>query len=271
MSLENLVSVTFWGTEFFKSIDNEEVMYGERIQASLRWNTLVNPDELQSVSTLASWTNSLMIGSFVAVPVLIVLQRSLLSIWIMMVSMQLIAHMPLINTMTPSNVILFLRQILGVLRFFFGDNNQDVDSAKTSFNGTFENTGYLDTHLSSNLSGFLSVSLPLLVTLASLLIIYDLVATKKYGKQPPEKVKWILVNFVTFTIFFFAYCLLEVFLCAMVEIRAQGSFLGWFAMLSMTVPFVYIGTAFWKFDQKYSAPESDAHFDPIKLDQSSAL
>lgn len=174
MSLENLISVTFWGTEFFKSIDNEEVMYGERIQASLRWNTLVNPDELQSVSTLASWTNTLIIGSFVAVPILIVLQRSLLSIWIMMVSMQLIAHMPLINTMTPSNVILFLRQILSVLRFFFTANNPpDVDSAKTSFNGIFENTGYMDTHLSTNLSGFLSVTLPLLVSLASLLIIYD--------------------------------------------------------------------------------------------------
>jgi len=37
----------------------------------------------------------------------------------MMVSLQLIAHMLLINSLMPAEVILFLRQILGFMRVVF--------------------------------------------------------------------------------------------------------------------------------------------------------
>ena len=58
----------------------------------------------------SSFVNTLIIMSLaICGPLLLALQSNMLAIWIMMVSLQLIAHLPLMNSMMPPNVIQFLR------------------------------------------------------------------------------------------------------------------------------------------------------------------
>ena len=72
----------------------------------------------------------LFIGSLVMVPILLVLGRSLLSIWITFVSLQLISHTVLVNTLMSAELVLFLRKINCFLRPFSDDIEPDTDSAE---------------------------------------------------------------------------------------------------------------------------------------------
>lgn len=106
----NNVSVTFWGTEFFKSIDENEVRYGERIETVIKWQVIVLPEEAGAGENMASLVNSLVVvATLVSIPVLLMLQRSLLSLWIMLITLQLIAHMALMSSLMPVKVLVFLR------------------------------------------------------------------------------------------------------------------------------------------------------------------
>ena len=75
----------------------------------MRWNTIIDTSDLTGTAGLASLANILILVTFLAMPILAALQSSLLSIWIMIIYLQIIAHMPLINSEMPSEVLLFLR------------------------------------------------------------------------------------------------------------------------------------------------------------------
>lgn len=80
--------MTFWGTEFFKSTDDNEVRFGERIETVIRWNVIVLPGETSAGENMATIANTLLVtGILLSVPLLIFLQRSLLSLWIMLITL----------------------------------------------------------------------------------------------------------------------------------------------------------------------------------------
>lgn len=62
---------------------------------------------------------------------------------------------------------------------------------------------------------------------------------------------------VTFGCFFFAYCLLELILCSLIEIKSGAGGLGYIIMLLVTVPFVYAASFFWRFTDRLGEPKPD--------------
>ena len=80
--------MTFWGTEFFKSVDENEVLYGERIETVISWTAIILPDEMTvTVGAAAFVKKLLMCSAFLLVPILVALQKSMLSFWILAVAL----------------------------------------------------------------------------------------------------------------------------------------------------------------------------------------
>ena len=74
----------------------------------------------------------------VGIPLIFMLQLSIMPIWISLVTVQLIAHMVLMNSMLPPEVVLFLREILYVLRLFPSTEASSANDGSETLNGTFE-------------------------------------------------------------------------------------------------------------------------------------
>ena len=64
----------------------------------------------------------------------------------------------------------------------------------------------------------LSVMVTTLSVLAVICYVLDYFVFRKGILNLPSPIKKLLANFITFALFFFAYCLLELYLCAMLEI-----------------------------------------------------
>lgn len=111
--------------------------------------------------------------------------------------------------------------------------------------------------MTGNLSTFLSVLLPLITVLIALIVAIDHFVYKKKSKELPNGLQKVFKSFVTFGCFFFAYCLLELVLCSLVEIKSRAGGLGWVTLLLVTVPFVYAATYFWKFSDRFGEPKAN--------------
>lgn len=178
------MSVTFWGTEFFKSVDENEVRFGERIETVISWNAIILPDEMTGTLRVAAFVQRLLVTSaLLMVPLLVALQRSMLSFWMLAVTLQLISHMALMSNMQPAEVILFLQQILGHTRLFYSDNAPQ----EQSMSAIFKESGYTQKKFANNLSTTMLVLLPLIIVLIGILVAIEHLVTKKRGKELPMR------------------------------------------------------------------------------------
>ena len=57
----------------------------------------------------------------ILVPLMIVLQQSLLTLWITLVTVQLIAHLALVDSMAPPKVVHFMRGLLNFTRLIINE------------------------------------------------------------------------------------------------------------------------------------------------------
>lgn len=94
--------MTFWGTEFFKSVDDIEVRYGENINTYMSWDVVVEDGPEPGSSFVKAIIVAMLL---VCGPLLLALQSNLLPIWIMLVSLQFIAHLSLMSNMMPANAV----------------------------------------------------------------------------------------------------------------------------------------------------------------------
>ena len=98
------------------------------------------PNHMESSTILAGLTSWLIVTIIaIMVPLFLLLQESLLTFWIMLVTLQLISHMALMSSMMPGEVILFLRTVLSLLRLQF--TGLDKDGTEV-LNPIFEMVGY---------------------------------------------------------------------------------------------------------------------------------
>ena len=109
------------------------------------------------------------------------------------------------------------------------------------------------------------MTLPALLGISLSMILFDFLA-RKQGWKPPEWFKNLIPRVLTFTMFFYSFCLLELYICALVEIRAEGSGLPWFALIAVTAPFFYLATMFWKWHERFG--ETQAGMLELPLDDS---
>ena len=202
---------------------------------------------MESIVNFARLTSWLVI-TIVAIMVLLllILQKSLLPIWIMLISLQLIAHMALMSSMMPQEVVYFLRTILSTLRLQFTDIEIKNDAF---YNPIFEMAGYSETLMSKNMSTAMAVLLCLFAISAGILCALDQLVFRKKILGFSKTFSTITASFTTFSVFFFGFCLLEVSLCAMIQIKASDSpAFAWFCLIVSYAPFTYAGTFLWTFE-----------------------
>lgn len=87
----------------------------------------VEEDEVSSMEALANlWIVIMSLAAMISL-VLALFQGSLVSTWMLVNTLQLIAHLPLIATKLPANAHFFLLNLLSVVRFGFEKFNAAVD------------------------------------------------------------------------------------------------------------------------------------------------
>ena len=115
---EDLISVTFWGTEFFKSDEGEPVRYGEQV-----YTTIVRQVDPERAGDLEKNTQTaiLILGSILMLFILILActGESLLPIWIFGISLTTIVHTLLFNITMPEDTYVVMKVMLKFLRLDF--------------------------------------------------------------------------------------------------------------------------------------------------------
>jgi len=112
------ISVTFWGTEYFKSISNKEVRYGTVLTHKLyRQIPASVADSIDGLDTFDF--GFFAFGFSMMLPFSSI--GSLLPTWMFVNALQLIAHLPLLNSNMPANAHYFLRKYLDIVRWYNSD------------------------------------------------------------------------------------------------------------------------------------------------------
>lgn len=128
------LSVTFWGVDYFRSVQNKEVKYGTTLywpilrQISIQEKEMI--DHIHGV--IASVTGA---SLFVVAPIIVI--GSLLPTWMFINALSIIAHMILLNTVMPASTHYFLKEYLDWLRWY-NENvtlwlDQEVELKRYSF------------------------------------------------------------------------------------------------------------------------------------------
>lgn len=117
------LTVTFWGTEFFKAKNGKKVRYGTKIQQKIL--RVVDPEIAVSLGvtglTMNSITSLVLIFAFIFA---LICTGRLITIFMFMNTMQLILHLPLFEVHFPAKASFFFKQMLDLFRFELLNINQ---------------------------------------------------------------------------------------------------------------------------------------------------
>jgi len=111
------IYVTFWGTEYFKSINNKEVRYGTTIEHQIFRQ--INPSAAKGIDEM-NFSKGMAFFSFVIILPFVSI-GSLLPTWMFINALQLAAHLPLLNSIMPGNAHYFLNEYLDLVRWYDKD------------------------------------------------------------------------------------------------------------------------------------------------------
>lgn len=122
------VSITFNDAgNTFVSDNGKVVNFGETIEWSMK--PLVKNSVIAGLQTLGHlWVSLILIAIAVSFFLAVFFEGSLVSTWMLINSMQLIAHVPLIANRLPSNAHYFLLNLLSVVRLNFESINTQIES-----------------------------------------------------------------------------------------------------------------------------------------------
>ena len=117
--------------------------------------------------------------------------------------------------------------------------------------------------MSKNFSPVMTVLLAIITCLAGILVLLDKWVLSKNKVVLTKTMRALVASFITFAIYFFAFCLLEITLCAMIELKASNSQTpAWLFFTMSYIPFVYAGTFLWKFQTRFT-PSLKELFEPV--------
>jgi len=112
-----------------KSDDDKQVNFGEKLDWKL--SPLVNKDTASRTEYIVNlWLSMICIGLAISV-FLAIFEGSLISTWIFINSMQLIAHVPLISSKLPANAHYFFLNFMGLVRFNLETINSSLDTVSS--------------------------------------------------------------------------------------------------------------------------------------------
>jgi hypothetical protein len=115
------LSVTFWGSEFFKDVNDQEVKYGTAISTKIFRQ--INPAEAARIDEHIP----LGANSVVLAVVCICIIGAQLPTWMFINSLSLIVHTALLNSMMPPNVWYVFIKYLNLVRLNWEDVNEEIE------------------------------------------------------------------------------------------------------------------------------------------------
>lgn len=137
----------------------------------------------------------------------------MIPVWLLLVTLQLIAHTPLLLSLMPQGFYIYLRDLLNIMRLKFGSAEASSDGLSLEFN----QAGYTSQSLTGNFSSPLSIMLAASTALLVLLIVVDrlLLRSEKHSEKY-LKARPYLRPFLALSALAFAYAYLEIALCCLV-------------------------------------------------------
>ena len=115
------IIITFWDTKFFKNEQGVEGPFGFELRWQVFRQMQVSEVDKVNKSLLASNTILSLIG--VMIFFLVLSWGSLLPVWMLVNSLQLLAHVPLIRTNLPGNFNFYLLEYLNIVRLHISSWN----------------------------------------------------------------------------------------------------------------------------------------------------
>ena len=249
---ELLLTVTFWGVDLFQSREQHSVRFGTQ----LHWSIFrqISEDEKQALD-LVDYSTSITVGIVLLFLTVLLLGKSL-AFWMFVNSLQLVAHLPLLNTVIPANLHQFLRKYLDLVRlnFFAGDDGGasfGSDSPPVPTGDPESNEIYSSNNTILQICGYAQLFFDnaglILLVLMAICIIWALVAAKKVmptfraSLQQSIKQEQKMSNF---TIRFIYEIFFELAICCMISLslnetgnsRVQWAFSVIVFALLMTLP-----------------------------------
>ena len=169
--------------------------------------------------------------------------------------------MVLMSSLLPPNVVQFLREMNVILRMKFSSSS----NSEIVVDHTFHTAGYTHTEFLSNLSTEILVLVSSVTFLALSLYFVDYYAIRKKNRSIPRLLKQFLTSFITFAYFFFTYCLLEIYLCAMIDIKNNGSASSWVLILIITIaPLLAVSYFLWNFEANFGLAEEKIETETVQ-------
>ena len=257
---QDVVSVTFYGTEFFQSEDSSEVEFGTTLTVAILRQVSDDSTEVQAslgVAAVCSWVIAMTI---LLIPFFLCVGNSLLPVFMFLVTLQLIAHMVLFGTDMPAEVIVYLRYLLDVMRLKFSKGE-----SQTPPDFVWMQAGYESIKLGENITGPLTLCLVITGLLALISVSVDSCIRRKKLRRPDVmRSRWwpSSLTLVTLASFVFGYAFLELFLCSLYNIKVEKSFSLAAVVLGLIfIPFAYLAVHFRKFSKRYGTGLAQAESD----------
>lgn len=106
--------MTFWGVEFFKSFTGVEVEFGTK----LTWKILrqLGASEADAIDSLENFINSVVVLGLLPMMLILGFGGRLLPTWMFLNSLQLLAHLPMLDAHVPANLHYYLVYYLSLIR-----------------------------------------------------------------------------------------------------------------------------------------------------------
>lgn len=215
------------GTGILKTADGQQVAMGKTVQWKMQ--PMVKEDTTTKYETigkiwLALISLALTISFFLAL-----FQGSLLPTWMLINSLQLIAHVPLIASQLPANAHYFLLNLLSLVRLNFESLNTLLDDAEARLQ-EYQLLSDSDSYYTSQLhnSGYryrfarnMLTILCLAALVALVWVIMSLFEAKcRNGQNRRTRRESVSVLMSNFTVRFLYELFFEIFLCALINVSA---------------------------------------------------
>ena len=125
----DLIEVTFWGVEFFKSSEGVEVKLATR----LYWQIMrqLTDERAEELDEIIGYVSTFILAVLSLLFLLIGAGGRLLPTWMFVNSLQLFVHTPLLASYMPSGLAYFLKHYLGIERFYSRDLSFSIEPWQT--------------------------------------------------------------------------------------------------------------------------------------------
>ena len=223
------------GQGVLKSESGKQVEFGKTVE----WNLsvpFVQDKEITSMRALANFWIALICLAVMITFVLALFKGSLVQTWMLINTLQLVAHLPLIATKMPANAHYFLINLLGVVRLHFDQMSAAIDNLDSKlkeyeilsdensfFTASMNESGY---HISFTRNTLFILTAIMLITLVwAMTAIVEWMCCRRAVREGQRSkltiTKEVFMN--NFMVRFLYEVFFELVLCALINLSASAS------------------------------------------------